>query len=244
MLHSSYDIKDIKLLFELGDSARQTLLIFLDQFDGALIGKVDRSTMSNAEKQKMKRGINQLRAKGILKKSSNSQSTYTLNSQFIAAAQTSSREQQYFNSGMYKEGYEQLLNILMAIEHFFEEFYSKKFVIKYRIYTNTPRLPSVVFDETVQDTENCLVVYSSFRNVRGTILNQLIDVAKTIKFHCSTSQSFISLKEDDITGLIDWFNTIAVKDIYASELTNDRQIKALCKFINEWFKSKYPELCV
>ena len=60
MLSTSYLIHDVKLLLELKDSARKTLFVILEQFNGELSGKLDRSNMDNAQKQRLKRGVAEL----------------------------------------------------------------------------------------------------------------------------------------------------------------------------------------
>lgn len=111
MLSPPYQINDIELLLELGDSAQKTLLIILDQFNGALAGTIDRSGMNNAEKQRTKRGIAELRQKGLLIKKDGERSFFSLNPTFIQAKLTQTREDRYFRSGDFKEDCKTLLHI-------------------------------------------------------------------------------------------------------------------------------------
>jgi hypothetical protein len=243
MLNSSYDIKDIKLLLELNDSARQTLLILLDQFDGALIGKFNRSGMSNAEKQKMKRGIAELKDKGFITKSDGYQRHFTLNSDLIKAKIDISPEDQYLKSGLYKSECSDLLNILIVIEHFFDDFFNKKFVIKFKLYTETPRIPAKAFKALVDFTEEnyTLDVYG---HRYGTILNQLIWIAEFIKFYSGSSQIYFTSQNEMASYVTNIFTEIITSPISTYPPSHSAQAKALCKFIRRWFSENYPEYMV
>ena len=111
MLNTSYAIHDIKLLLELSDSARKTLLVILEQFNGTLSGKLDRSDMDNAQKQRLKRGIAELKEKGFIIKSIHSRGRFTINSQLVHTTLLKTREEHYLKSGFYRSDFDELLSI-------------------------------------------------------------------------------------------------------------------------------------
>lgn len=123
MLNTSYAIRDVKLLLELSESARKTLLVILKQFNGALSGKLDRSVMDNAHKQRLKRAIAELKEKEFIIKSTNSRCRFTINTQLVHTTLLKTREDHYLKSGFYRSDFDELLGILNFIEHFFDEFY-------------------------------------------------------------------------------------------------------------------------
>jgi hypothetical protein len=71
--------ESLKKLLNLDKSARETLEIFLQQFDKTLKGKLDRSKMDAAEKQKVKRGIQGLITADIVKRISTNPVRFILN---------------------------------------------------------------------------------------------------------------------------------------------------------------------
>ena len=242
MLHPAYIIKDIKTILELSDSARHTLLFILDSFNGEQVGKLDRSGLNAAEKQKLKRGIAELKAKLIIIKSSSQQSVFVLNSLFIKTTQVTPREARYINSGMYKEGHGSLLSILTAIEHFFEEFHSKQFVIKYKIYKNKPRYPYIVFWATLMEARYNLV--ENPRYVQDNLLLSLIHISREIKFHCDAQETIFGLNTEQAEKIIERFNTTVFKNTYLIEFCKDHETKALYRFMERWFMENYPELSI
>lgn len=242
MLHPAYAIKDIKTILELNDSARHTLLFILDSFNGAQVGKIDRSDMNAAEKQKLKRGIAELKAKQIIIKSSSQQSVFVLNSLFIKTTQIPPRDARYINSGMYKKDHVHLLEILTAIEHFFEEFHSKQFVIKYKVYTNKPRFPYNVFWNTLMDARYQLVNDPWYS--RDNLLMALIHICREIKFHCDAHNSYFGLNADQAKEISKRFNHVVFENRYLIEFCKNHETMALYKFMRVWFMQNYPELSI
>jgi hypothetical protein len=239
MLHSCYEIKDIKLLLELNDSARHTLLTILDQFNGSEGGIIDRTHMDNAEKQKLKRGISKLKEKGLITKSEAPRGHFRLNSGIISAKVTKSREDHYLHSGLYRNDCHELLNILIAIEHFFDEFYNKPFVIKFKVYTNKPRIPATVFSDMVSFTEDNY----SMQEPRwyGSVLNKLIRIAESIKYYSDVRQNILTISGEGHEVIVNKFHS-AISGGFSSYPTYRKaEAKALCKFIGEWFSDNYPE---
>ncbi|GLX85506.1 hypothetical protein tloyanaT_17580 [Thalassotalea loyana] len=241
MLHSCYEIKDIKLLLELNDSARHTLLTVLDQFDGSSEGVIDRTHMDDAEKQKLKRGISELKEKGLITKSEAPRGHFTLNSDIIIAKVTRNRDDHYLNSGLYRSDCHELLNILIAIEHFFDEFYNKPFVIKFRVYTNKPRIPATVFSNMVQFTEDNYRPRYNYRTSYGSVLNKFIHIAEYIKYYCDARQEILVLTNEEHANIVDVFRSKIVEGVSCYPTYRKPEAKALCKFIQEWFTDNYPE---
>lgn len=242
MLHPAYVIKDIKTILELSDSARHTLLFILDGFNGEQVGKLNRSGLNAAEKQKLKRGIAELKAKLIIVKSSSQQSVFVINSLFIKTTQLAPREARYINSGMYKEGHDRLLSILIAIEHFFEEFHSKQFVIKYKVYNNKPRYPYIVFWNTLMDARYNLV--EDPWCAKDNLLLGLINISREIKFHCDAQETIFGLNNEQANKIIGRFNSVVFQNTYLIEFCKDYETKALYKFMESWFMKNYPELSI
>lgn len=71
-------------LLQLSKSAQATLSIVLQQAQGASEVTIDRSNMSNAEKQKLKRGLQDLTGQKILRKVPGSQGRYQIDTSVIA----------------------------------------------------------------------------------------------------------------------------------------------------------------
>ena len=240
MLHISYKIHDIKLLLELNDSARQTLLIILNQLNGSLSGTIDRSNMNNAEKQKIKRGITELKEKGFITKSIGSRGCFNLNPHIIHANTPKTREEHYSKSGLYRNDCDVLLGILIAIEHFFDEFYNKPFIIKFKVYTNTPRIPATVFLNMVQYTEDNYPLKEEQYSY-GSVLNQFIHVAEFIKYYCDSRQEFLVITDDVRAEIVDIFNSAIYRGWSGYPSYRKAEADALCKFILGWFSDNYPE---
>lgn len=242
MLHPAYVIKDIKTILELNDSARHTLLFILDSFSGAQFGKINRSGMSAAEKQKLKRGIAELRKKSIIVKSTSQQSVYSLNPLFMKTTQIPPRDAHYIHAGMHKEYHRNLLGILTAIEHFFEDFYSKEFIIKYKVYTNTPRFPHHVFIDNVLDARYYLVNGLRYRGYN--LLVELIQIAREIKFHTGVENNLLGLSKEQAEAIAKSFSHLLSKDCFVLFFNGSYEGKALHKFMVRWFMENYPELTI
>lgn len=243
MLHSSYEIKDIQLILELKDSARQTLLIILDQFGGLLSGRFDRSKMDAAQKQKMKRGIAELKDKGLLIPSNDRQSHFSLNPQIIEAKNVLSREEHYLSSGLYKESCAELLTIVIAIEHFFDDFFNKSFVIMYKSQAKKPRIPVAVFKVMYDYTEECYAEEKNYKHY-GTILNRMINLAEYIKYYSDSRQQYLQLSKAHTNRLHDEFKEFVSARFTITPRRYSSEGKALCKFIRNWFMDNYPEFTI
>lgn len=242
MLDTSYKIHDIKLLLELSDSARKTLLILLEQFKGSLTGTLDRSNMNIAEKQRLKRGIAELKDKGVIFKSINSRAQFTLSSHFIDTTLPKTRDEHYLESGYYRSEYSELLAILIATEHFFDEFYNKTFIIKFKVYTKTPRIPAKVFNNMLKYTED---IYHLERNTSyGSILNKMISITEYLKHLCDSRQNYLFINKDERSKIVYAFKSIICTKFSSYPGNSSAEAKALCKFIQEWFSNNYPELII
>lgn len=240
MLNDAYKVKDMQLLLELNDSARHSLIIILDQFNGSSHGTIDRSGMTTAEKQKLKRGIAELKEKGLLTKADDSQRQFIINSNIIEANDIKTRKDHYLNSGLYKLDRTDLLAILIAIEHFFDDFYNKPYVIKFKVYNNKLRIPAKVFFNMVQFTED--IHNLEHRHLTGSILSTLINIADFIKCYCDKRQNYINISEDALNNVLLTFRgaMTSVDSFYPIYLAAEG--KALRKFVQRWFFDNYPEL--
>jgi hypothetical protein len=242
MLSTSYIIHDIKLLLELNDSARKTLFVILEQFNGELSGKLDRSNMDNAQKQRLKRGVAELKERGFIVKSTDSRARFTINSQLIDTAQVKTREEHYYKSGFYRSDCHELLDILIAIEHFFDEFYNKEFIIKFKIYSNTPRLPAKVFSNMVRFTEdNYLLEVPYFH---ASVLNELIHMMEQLKHYCDARQQNFVITSYTRMSIIERFQSVINSDFLIYPNKCHAEAKALAKFVQSWFVDNYPEMII
>ena len=74
---------NLELLLQLGKSAQFTLTVILQQANGAYEVKIDRSNLDTAEKQKLKRGLQQLDNKKIISHVQGSRGTYKIDPSII-----------------------------------------------------------------------------------------------------------------------------------------------------------------
>lgn len=98
-------------------------MVILEQFNGALSGNIDKSDMDNAQKQRLKRGIAELKGKGFIIKATHSRGQFTINPQLVDTTVLKTREEHYLKSGFYRSDCNELLGILISVEHFFDELY-------------------------------------------------------------------------------------------------------------------------
>ena len=242
MLNTSYAIHDIKSLLELSESARKTLLVILEQFNGTLSGKLDRSDMDNAKKQRLKRGIAELKEKGFIIKSNHSRGQFTINPQLVNTTLLKTREEHYLKSGFYRSDCNELLSILIAIEHFFDEFYNKKFIIKFKAYGNTPRLPANVFSNMVTFTQDNYLLED--RHTYASVLNEMINISEQLKYYCDARQQYFVMAFHARSEIMDRFKSIISTGVLGYPYKCNAEAKALAKFIQTWFFDNYPELMI
>lgn len=136
----------------------------------------------------------------------------------------------------YQTGYEDLIQILAAIEHFFDDFFAKKFIIKYGNYTKTPRCPATVFRDIVQDAEESILGYGD------TKLNDLVHVISSIKIFHSPLRGYFNLGPGSAEGIIEGFRDAV--DISQELICGSSKEQAFQIFIGEWFSEHYPELFI
>ena len=74
---------NLELLLQLGNSAQFTLTVILQQANGAYEVKIDRSNLNKAEKQKLKRGLQDLNNRNIISHVQGSRGTYKIDSSII-----------------------------------------------------------------------------------------------------------------------------------------------------------------
>lgn len=74
---------NLELLLQLGKSAQYALSIILQQANGASEVKIDRSNLDKAEKQKLKRGIQDLDGKNIISHVQGSRGTYKIDASIL-----------------------------------------------------------------------------------------------------------------------------------------------------------------
>lgn len=240
MINASYEIHDMKSLLELSESARKTLMIVLEQFNGSLSGKLDRSDMDNAQKQRLKRGIAELKEKGLIVKSNSYRGKFSLSSHFIDSTLPATREEHYLKSGFYRSDCNELLAILISIEHFFDEFYNNAFIIKFKTYNNTPRVPAKVFINMVRFTEDNYLLDD--RDLYVSVLNEMIYITEQLKHYCDSRQHYFVVTEEVCLEIIDRFKLIICAELFGYPRNCNAEAKALSKFIQKWFSDNYPEL--
>ena len=113
---------DFETLLGLSESARHSLLWILSQFNYNHNGTLDRSQLDPAALQKLKRGIAELKAVGLLTKNRGTKNRFSLNtSKLTLLPAKPTAEQKLVESGLY-DTTSPLMEILLGIEAFLYDF--------------------------------------------------------------------------------------------------------------------------
>jgi hypothetical protein len=241
MLHHAYQIHDLKVILELGDSARHTLLQLLEQFNGSNSGKFDRGHMNAAEKQKAKRGIAELKSKKIIIKAPNSSSLFTINKSMISIKKTPVSISERIDSNIDIQNVEGVDILLMkAIEEFFYDFFNTqhKFKIKGKSHL---LLPSVYFRDTVDLTNHLIedIHFIFYDHTHLLVFKRILEM-----LYSNTNARQQNLDPIPFHKIISKFNrSLDIENWNIYPPTGYViQAKQLNKYAKEWFYEKFPEV--
>ncbi len=133
---------DFETLLGLSESARHSLLWILSQFNYNHNGTLDRSQLDPAALQKLKRGIAELKAVGLLTKNRGTKNRFSLNtSKLTLLPAKPTAEQMLVQSGLY-DTTSPLMDVLLAIETFLYDFdhTPEQFIVKNKMQWLLPRV--------------------------------------------------------------------------------------------------------
>jgi hypothetical protein len=238
MLHHAYQIHDLKVILELGDSARHTLLQLLEQFDGSHSGKFDRSHMNTAEKQKAKRGIKELIDKKVLFKVPSTQNKFEINTQVIFAHDSREGIRLRIMSNKAYDTDRALLDIFVALQEFEYDLFNTPAEITLGKQVHTS-IPYSVFKNTIDpfySDKNC----EFFQAISNSVLMDLYQIYRELERHLNKLSLTLTIdNEFELKGMLrDCFIQKALPKKPSKELIEEASLQ---RYVHEWFTIHYPE---